>query len=81
FELKIDRTFIQDTPDDPDNTAIVHLVLSMARQLNLRVVAEGVETQAQADFLKQHGCDALQGFLLDRPMPIDDWLARDAGGR
>ncbi|NGM86601.1 EAL domain-containing protein [Parapusillimonas sp. SGNA-6] len=81
YELKIDRTFIQDTPGDPDNTAIVHLILSMARQLSLRVVAEGVETQEQADFLKQHGCDALQGFLLDRPMPIEDWLAREASIR
>jgi diguanylate cyclase (GGDEF)-like protein/PAS domain S-box-containing protein len=81
FELKIDRTFIQDTPEDPDNTAIVHLMLSVARQLGLRVVAEGVETPAQAAFLKQHGCDALQGFLLDRPMPIDEWLARDVNTR
>lgn len=78
YELKIDRTFIQDTPDDPDNTAIVHLVLSMARQLNLRVVAEGVETQAQADFLTLNGCDCLQGFLFARPMAIDEWLSRDA---
>jgi diguanylate cyclase (GGDEF)-like protein/PAS domain S-box-containing protein len=79
YELKIDKTFNQDTPHDPDNTAIVHLILSMATQLNLRVVAEGVETEPQAEFLKLNGCHALQGYLFARPMPIDEWMARDPG--
>jgi diguanylate cyclase (GGDEF)-like protein len=74
-ELKIDRTFVQDTPDDANDTAIVRLVLSMAAELGLQVVAEGVETQRQADFLLAHGCDRLQGFLLARPQPLPQWLA------
>ncbi len=73
-ELKIDKSFLHDTPADPDNRAIVKLILAMARQLNLKVVAEGVETQDQADFLIAHGCDSLQGYLYARPMPISQWL-------
>jgi len=73
-ELKIDKSFIADTPDDPGDTAIVQMILSMARHLGLRVVAEGVETQAQADFLSAQGCDALQGYLFARPVALDAWL-------
>nr|WP_277346651.1 EAL domain-containing protein [Janthinobacterium lividum] len=75
YELKIDKRFIDDTPRD---TAIVQAILAMARHLGLRVVAEGVETQEQADFLIAHDCDGLQGFLYARPMPLPDfmtWLA------
>jgi EAL domain-containing protein (putative c-di-GMP-specific phosphodiesterase class I) len=76
YELKIDKRFIDDTPRD---TAIVQAILAMARHLGLRVVAEGVETQEQADFLVAHDCDGLQGYLYARPMPLADflaWLAR-----
>ena len=76
YELKIDKRFIDDTPRD---TAIVQAILAMARHLGLRVVAEGVETQEQADFLLAHDCDGLQGYLYARPMPLEDflaWLAR-----
>jgi diguanylate cyclase (GGDEF)-like protein len=73
-ELKIDRSFIQDTPHDPGDTAIVEMILSMARHLSLKVVAEGVETQAQADFLAARGCHAMQGFLYSHPQPLDAWL-------
>ncbi|WP_322996117.1 EAL domain-containing protein [Castellaniella sp.] len=76
YELKIDKSLIQDLPDDNDSTAIVQLILAMADQLNLRVVAEGVETDDQARVLFQHDCHALQGFLLARPMPIDTWIQR-----
>ncbi|CAM5786420.1 EAL domain-containing protein [Castellaniella caeni] len=75
YELKIDKSLIQDVPDDADSIAIVQLILAMADQLNLRVVAEGVETEEQSRFLFVHDCHALQGFLLARPMPIPDWLA------
>lgn len=75
YELKIDKAFVQDTPGDLNDTAIVRLVLSMAAELNLKVVAEGVETQAQADFLLKHQCDSLQGFLFSRPQASDAWLA------
>lgn len=73
-ELKIDKSFLHDTPIDPDNRAIVKLILAMARQLNLKVVAEGVETQAQANFLIEQGCDSMQGYLFARPVPIAQWL-------
>ena len=79
YELKIDKRFIDDTPHEARDTAIVQAILAMARHLGLRVVAEGVETQAQADFLIAHDCDGLQGYLYATPMPLDDfsaWLAR-----
>ncbi|MBV0934923.1 putative bifunctional diguanylate cyclase/phosphodiesterase [Marinobacterium weihaiense] len=73
-ELKIDKSFVDNLPGDDDNRAIVRSILSIARQLKLRVVAEGVETHSQADFLAAHGCDLLQGFLLHKPEPADSWL-------
>ncbi|UQV45812.1 EAL domain-containing protein [Janthinobacterium lividum] len=79
YELKIDKRFIDDTPHDARDTAIVQAILAMARHLGLRVVAEGVETQEQADFLIAHDCDGLQDYLYARPMPLEDflaWLAR-----
>lgn len=75
YELKIDKRFIDDTPRDARDTAIVQAILAMARHLGLRVVAEGVETQEQADFLVAHDCDGLQGYLYARPMPLEDFLA------
>ncbi|WP_402720135.1 putative bifunctional diguanylate cyclase/phosphodiesterase [Janthinobacterium rivuli] len=74
YELKIDKRFIDDTPRDARDTAIVQAILAMARHLGLRVVAEGVETQEQADFLLAHDCDGLQGYLYARPMPLADFL-------
>lgn len=79
YELKIDKRFIDDTPHDARDTAIVQAILAMARHLGLRVVAEGVETQEQADFLIAHDCDGLQGFLYALPMPLADFLAWLAG--
>ncbi|CAM5211068.1 Diguanylate cyclase (GGDEF)-like protein/PAS domain S-box-containing protein OS=Castellaniella defragrans OX=75697 GN=HNR28_000027 PE=4 SV=1 [Castellaniella defragrans] len=76
FEMKIDKSLVQDLPHDQDAAAIVRMALTMARQLGLRTVAEGVETEPQADFLREERCDALQGFLLARPMPIPAWLAQ-----
>ena len=76
YELKIDKSFVQDTPDDPNDTAIVESILSVSRHLKLRVVAEGVETRAQADFLVASHCDCLQGYLFSRPEPLGPWMAR-----
>lgn len=76
-ELKIDRSFIHDAPHSANDAAIVTMILSMARHLGLKVVAEGVETPEQADFLVAHGCDAMQGFLYAHPEPLDAWLAAD----
>ncbi|MFN4351625.1 MAG: EAL domain-containing protein [Hylemonella sp.] len=75
FELKIDRSFVQDTPHDVNDTAIVQSILSMAQHLGLEVVAEGVENRAQADFLLASHCNRLQGYLFSQPQPLEDWLA------
>ena len=69
--VKVDRSFIRGLGRDDGDTAIVGAVLGMARALGLEVVAEGVETTAQRDFLIQSGCDLGQGYLFARPMPAD----------
>jgi EAL domain-containing protein (putative c-di-GMP-specific phosphodiesterase class I) len=66
-ELKIDRAFVHSLPDDDNDVAIVEAVLSVARHLQLEVVAEGVETSAQLEFLRQRGCHRFQGYLLAKP--------------
>jgi EAL domain-containing protein (putative c-di-GMP-specific phosphodiesterase class I) len=75
-ELKIDRSFIQDIHRDPGDAMLVRTILTVARQMGLEVVAEGVETEAQAAFLAQHGEVTLQGYLYGRPEPAETWLAR-----
>lgn len=75
YELKIDKSFVQDTPEDPSDTAIVQSIISVASHLNLHVVAEGVETAAQADFLVASHCPGMQGYLFGRPVPMQEWLA------
>jgi diguanylate cyclase (GGDEF)-like protein len=70
--LKIDRSFVHGLPADANGAAIVRAIVAMARTLNLRVVAEGVETREEYDFLLAIGCDGLQGFLLGRPVPATE---------
>jgi EAL domain-containing protein (putative c-di-GMP-specific phosphodiesterase class I) len=67
--LKIDRSFIQDIHQDFKQQAIVKAMISMAHQLNLKVIAEGVETEAELNFLRQNGCDAAQGYFISKPLP------------
>ncbi|MCC5854175.1 MAG: bifunctional diguanylate cyclase/phosphodiesterase [Idiomarina sp.] len=74
-EIKIDRSFIRDVSDDPNDAMIVRTILAMASALELHVVAEGVETTDQALFLKEHGCDELQGFLMSPPLPIKELVS------
>ena len=68
-EIKIDRTFVRDIPNDDSDAAIVCAILAMSRSLDLKVVAEGVETDAQYAYLLQHGCQYFQGYLFGKPQP------------
>lgn len=69
--LKIDRAFVRDIPDDLNDMAIARAILAMGKQLNLDIVAEGVETDAQKVFLSDEGCNYFQGFLFSRPLPAE----------
>ncbi|OSQ41030.1 histidine kinase [Thalassospira mesophila] len=67
--IKIDRSFIRDITTDPDDAAITNTIILMGRNLGLRVIAEGVETTEQLEFLRAHDCDEIQGFLISEPRP------------
>jgi EAL domain-containing protein (putative c-di-GMP-specific phosphodiesterase class I) len=69
--LKIDRSFVKDIGEDSDDTSIVSAIISLAHNLSLEVVAEGVETPAQLEFLRSQQCDRFQGFLMSTPLPAD----------
>ena len=68
--LKVDRSFVMDIPDDKTDMAITAAVIAMAHKLSMRVVAEGIETQEQLDFLRENNCDDGQGYLLSRPLTL-----------
>ncbi|MGH1463575.1 MAG: EAL domain-containing protein [Neptuniibacter sp.] len=72
-QLKIDRSFVRDVIDDSDDAEIVQTIIAMAKNLGLDVIAEGVETEAQKEFLQACNCYAIQGYLLGRPLPIEDF--------
>jgi len=70
--LKIDRTFISDVTENPDDAAITRAIITMSHNLNLKVIAEGVETEQQLAFLRTNHCDEVQGYLFSKPLPADE---------
>lgn len=70
--LKIDRSFIRDIMTDDGDKGVVKAIINMAKSLDIKVVAEGVETKDQLDFIRQHGCDYAQGYYFCRPIAIDE---------
>lgn len=74
--LKLDRTFVRDIETDANDAAISVATIALAHSLGLKVVAEGIETEGQSSFLREHGCDLLQGYLFGKPEPAAVWSAR-----
>lgn len=73
YQLKIDQSFVRDVLTDPNDAAIAKIIVSLAKSMNLTVIAEGVETEAQREFLDMNGCHAFQGFLFGKPVPINEF--------
>jgi EAL domain-containing protein (putative c-di-GMP-specific phosphodiesterase class I) len=79
--LKIDRSFVSELPANTDDAALTAAIITMAHELRLSVVAEGVETRDQANHLQRVGCDHLQGYLFSRPIPAADFTQLLAQGK
>jgi EAL domain-containing protein (putative c-di-GMP-specific phosphodiesterase class I) len=78
-KLKIDQSFVHGLADDPNDREIAATIIAMARSLKLNVLAEGVGSEQQLEFLNQHGCDFYQGYLFHRPVPaheLEKWLRK-----
>ena len=73
--LKIDRSFVREIASDPDDAAITTAIIAMGHALGLKVVAEGVETEAHEELLREQRCDEMQGYLFSRPMPAERFAA------
>jgi EAL domain-containing protein (putative c-di-GMP-specific phosphodiesterase class I) len=72
-QLKIDQSFVRDVLTDPNDAAIARTVIALGQSMRLAVIAEGVETKGQRDFLESSGCHAFQGYLFSRPLPLEDF--------
>jgi len=72
--IKIDRSFVSDVTNDPEDAALCEAIIAMAHHLRIKVVAEGVETEQQLQFLRESGCDLVQGYLFSRPLPANEFM-------
>ena len=70
--LKIDRSFVKDVPQDAESVAIIKAIIALAKSLNLNLIAEGVETSVQKDFLIDNGCVTIQGYYYTPPVPAEE---------
>jgi EAL domain-containing protein (putative c-di-GMP-specific phosphodiesterase class I)/CheY-like chemotaxis protein len=80
-KLKVDQSFVREITRDPSDAAIVVAIITMAHSLGLNVIAEGVETQGQLEYLRSHGCDEMQGYFFSRPVPVGDFEQMLRSGR
>ncbi|MNT53563.1 Phytochrome-like protein cph2 [compost metagenome] len=73
--LKIDQSFIRGLPDDPHDAAIARAIIALGRSMQLTIIAEGVESQAQQQFLAAEGCEQIQGYIVSLPLPAEEFAA------
>ena len=71
-KLKIDQSFVRDIPQDEDDVAITKAIIALGKSLNLKLIAEGVETQEQRDFIRDNGCELIQGYFYSKPVPAKE---------